>query len=317
MLRALAFVALVGCYNPTIPSGTACETTCPGDLVCVEHICREPGYVAADAAIEEMIDARAIDAQPGDSDGDGLLDANDNCPARANADQHDEDGDQLGDVCDPCPHLAGTAADLDGDGVGDACDPQPALAKQQIVFFDPFTSDRPEWNPGPGTTRVGETLRIQSSAGSFAISRLVVATGELRIVTGGTITSIDAATPHSLVIAYGFNGPNGDSYYYDEFYDDGTGTGSLGVTKADQGTYTRVVFSDYNGTLPTGAWSMRIDESVANQRVDLLATLGGVQRLPLTGTTSSPPLAVSTSSTFLVRNADVRFNYVLVIRTMP
>lgn len=43
-----------------------------------------------------------------DSDGDGILDINDNCKGVANADQADMDGDGLGDLCDP---------DRDGDGV--------------------------------------------------------------------------------------------------------------------------------------------------------------------------------------------------------
>jgi len=38
-----------------------------------------------------------------DSDGDGVPDVRDNCPAVANADQRDTDGDGIGDACDPCP----------------------------------------------------------------------------------------------------------------------------------------------------------------------------------------------------------------------
>jgi len=43
-----------------------------------------------------------------DSDGDGILDDDDNCPSIANPDQYDFDSDGLGDACDP---------DIDGDGV--------------------------------------------------------------------------------------------------------------------------------------------------------------------------------------------------------
>lgn len=39
-------------------------------------------------------------ACPGDLDGDGTCDADDNCPDAANPDQADLDGDDLGDVCD-------------------------------------------------------------------------------------------------------------------------------------------------------------------------------------------------------------------------
>jgi hypothetical protein len=42
-----------------------------------------------------------------DRDGDGVIDAEDNCPDHANADQSNIDGDRKGDVCD---------SDMDGDG---------------------------------------------------------------------------------------------------------------------------------------------------------------------------------------------------------
>jgi Tol biopolymer transport system component len=72
-----------------------------------------------------------------DGDGDGVLDASDNCPTTTNADQADADGDGQGDACDPdddndgapdttdnCPITPNPdQVDLDGDGQGDACDP--------------------------------------------------------------------------------------------------------------------------------------------------------------------------------------------------
>ncbi|MBK9071112.1 MAG: thrombospondin type 3 repeat-containing protein [Myxococcales bacterium] len=43
---------------------------------------------------------------PNDSDGDGVLNAADNCPELANADQADADSDGKGDLCDACPNQA-------------------------------------------------------------------------------------------------------------------------------------------------------------------------------------------------------------------
>ncbi|MFN8545428.1 MAG: thrombospondin type 3 repeat-containing protein [Candidatus Binatia bacterium] len=42
-----------------------------------------------------------------DSDGDGLVDAQDDCPTIANPAQTDSDGDGIGDLCDHCPLVAG------------------------------------------------------------------------------------------------------------------------------------------------------------------------------------------------------------------
>jgi len=62
-----------------------------------------------------------------DTDGDGLADEADGCPAIADPRQLDGDGDGVGDVCDRCPAVADPAQqDRDGDGHGDACDVCPA-----------------------------------------------------------------------------------------------------------------------------------------------------------------------------------------------
>ncbi len=42
-----------------------------------------------------------------DSDGDGIPDGQDNCPAIPNPAQNDSDGDGVGDLCDPCPLAPG------------------------------------------------------------------------------------------------------------------------------------------------------------------------------------------------------------------
>ncbi len=60
---------------------------------------------------------------PGDRDGDGELDGEDNCPDRFNPTQDDADGDNIGDVCDNCPDTSNAdQLDADDDGYGDACD---------------------------------------------------------------------------------------------------------------------------------------------------------------------------------------------------
>jgi hypothetical protein len=58
-----------------------------------------------------------------DSDGDGIPDCQDNCPAIANPAQEDADLDGVGNVCDNCPTVPNPGQeDGDSDGIGDACE---------------------------------------------------------------------------------------------------------------------------------------------------------------------------------------------------
>lgn len=90
------------------------------------------------------------DANPDDLDGDGILNAADNCPHRGNVDQHDEDADLIGDACDNCPTIANAdqrdtteanARDQFPDGVGDACDLRPGLGGDQIARMFTFAEE--------------------------------------------------------------------------------------------------------------------------------------------------------------------------------
>jgi hypothetical protein len=58
-----------------------------------------------------------------DTDGDGIIDAEDKCPAVKDTNNEDADGDGRGDACDNCPAVANsTQEDADGDKLGNACD---------------------------------------------------------------------------------------------------------------------------------------------------------------------------------------------------
>ncbi len=307
-----------GCYSPTILPGTPCDVACPTGLTCIDHVCREPGHVA-DAP--PLVDGPELPTDgpepdgPADLDGDGVLNAADNCPTTANVDQHDEDTDAFGDLCDPCPHLAGTASDGDADGVGDACDPQPAIAKQQWVLFDPFTTQRPIWDFSSGTTLIADQMRMVGASPNSGFSRLPnQASGELRIISGGTIASVGGGTPHALSIAFGVNS-TGANYHYVQFYDSGPATGEISISRAQGTSYPSLAITSYVGILPTGAWSMQIDESVSAGRIALTSRLGGTAHPTIS--TAAPAHTTGTGVSVLVRNSDVRFDYFGIIATIP
>jgi len=80
--------------------------------------------------------ARLTISEPGDSDDDGVLDPDDNCPDDANADQANSDADSLGDACDNCPTVANERQiDSDHDGIGNACDEDTPQAERPNVVF--------------------------------------------------------------------------------------------------------------------------------------------------------------------------------------
>src|SRR5688572_12121322 len=154
--RAVALCGLFACYAPQVTPGLPCAPPgtaprCPDGLVCIvregAEVCEADDLVpGADARADAPADARADAAVDGsigvDTDGDGVVDAEDNCLGYPNPDQDDEDADGAGDVCDPCPPF-GDNSDPDGDDVGGPCDPDPMVAGNAIVAFAGFSSGLP------------------------------------------------------------------------------------------------------------------------------------------------------------------------------
>jgi hypothetical protein len=203
-------LCLAACYAPAAPTGVPCDPDaprCPGGQQCVAvaggHACTGTGGGDPDAS-------PGGDGSPDlDGDGDGVLNAGDNCPEHANPGQADEDGDALGDACDPCPPFAG-GGDDDGDGVGDLCDPRPQLGGDRIAFFEGFAGlagGLPAgWAASGSWTADGGELRF--TAQGTELGTLVVphpSTDRQSLSTIATITALTAAGGGSIGIVDRFD----------------------------------------------------------------------------------------------------------------
>jgi hypothetical protein len=114
--------------------GAIDETSTSGPVI---HTYDAPGTYPALVTVEDSEGALATSnpititvlTTGNDADGDGVPDADDNCPNDANPLQDDFDADGTGDACDNCPDDPNPdQADSDGDaapgiGGGDVCDP--------------------------------------------------------------------------------------------------------------------------------------------------------------------------------------------------
>ena len=146
-----------------------------------------------------------------DGDSDVIL----SCPR---ATGHDEDGDGIDDGCDVCPHLADTQLDSDGDQVGDACDPNPSTPSERIAFFDPFTSQRPEWTSIGSISPIytGDAISQDLSNGRMALGKTSptqVGVYEVRARIGVASTTF----PRQVAIVM----HEGNRLMYCEHYDSG------------------------------------------------------------------------------------------------
>jgi formylglycine-generating enzyme required for sulfatase activity len=146
-----------------------------------------------------------------DFDGDGILNATDNCPNVANPTQADCDGNGVGDACeldcnhngfaDVCDILSGTVTDQNLNGIPDTCEVATVTRVQPIS------------GPSTGGTSVRITGTNFFSAlpvsvtfgGAFATDVVVVSLTEITAVT-------PSGSPGDTVVAV--NGAGTEAFYY-------------------------------------------------------------------------------------------------------
>jgi hypothetical protein len=128
-----------------------------------------------------------------DGDGDGFVDALDNCPGIVNPTQADGDGDGFGDPCDNCAMVANpTQNDADVDGVGDACDTNPVLIVSSDGSGDHTTIQAAVDAVVNGGGQSGTEVRILPGTGADYAGVLVGPTAEKAFVFVGDDNGTDA-----------------------------------------------------------------------------------------------------------------------------
>jgi hypothetical protein len=88
-------------------------------------------------------------------------------PPDVPANGHDEDGDGIGDAEDNCPTVKGSQADADQDGVGDLCDPNAGIANRIAAFYA-FDVMPPAWTAIAGGWNVANDALVHKGTGSFS-----------------------------------------------------------------------------------------------------------------------------------------------------
>ncbi|MGN6107836.1 MAG: thrombospondin type 3 repeat-containing protein [Kofleriaceae bacterium] len=241
-IACACFAALVGCFAPSAPAGAPCGPggRCPTGQTCVADVCTIEGATAPDG----------FPGRPGDDDGDGVPNEEDNCRDVANEDQHDEDGDGIGDLCDNCPHVANAdqANVREGaqrDAVGDACDPNPTTGGDEIALFLPFhRSPSSAIVEGPWTPS-GDAFRLAQPEAAAVIANQ--AGDALTIQIAGRQT---AQTSESWVVVTG--GETGSRFHT-------CGYLSVAPANGQPGMYFNPLIEHYDGA----AWDF-LDADLAS-----------------------------------------------------
>lgn len=231
-----------------------------------------------------------------DSDNDGWLDNQDNCPLVANVDQHDWDGDATGDACD---------SDDDNDGLSDAVESAFGSNPYAGDTDNDDVADGQEWLNGedPGITVFLTDYNSPTNQPSQVITGYREADSDIFVTIGNDATSgtvtFPSATSWQCELAamttegnyqLTLNGSDsgapirvGVTYY--TFTVDTTAPLVSIATPAD-GSFTTENNPPLEYTISDGRWDMSLDGSTialaSGQRLPPLAP--GSHQLEITGT---------------------------------
>lgn len=147
---------LTGNLHKVRTNGVLMKLTTEGPTKLYQNIASRECDVATDPNYDEADEPPRLEIvlkTDSDSDGDGILDSEDNCPNKCNSQQIDTDYDGIGDVCDSdpgcafppncggcgqlqCCEAACTLADSDSDGIPDCADNCPSACNIEQLDAD-------------------------------------------------------------------------------------------------------------------------------------------------------------------------------------
>jgi len=109
-----------------------------GDITCgVAYDYQVSAFNACGEGWLSLSNSGWAECSPEDVDGDGVLNASDNCPEVYNPSQDDGDTDNVGDLCDNCLNESNEdQLDADEDSIGDVCDNCPTTDNSEQADAD-------------------------------------------------------------------------------------------------------------------------------------------------------------------------------------
>lgn len=225
---------------------------------------------------------------------------------------HDEDLDGIDDACDVCPHIPDPGqADRDHDRVGDACDPHPDLAIDSIAFFDPFTTQLPQWTfSGSGTTAYAQDAVVGRGVGGNWEATLAIATTNDFYAFSGRITAVGIMPSKQVSMQITPSEPSTASYYCEMF--ENTGIDNLKLTY----TYDRITYSN-NSISPLSPISpsvVAMSYAQEQGQLDCRGTVSGSIGSVSDAVPPGIPAAIVFAQTV---DADVELDYFVQIHSTP